>query len=216
VPKSGKGKGKKKAAATEPPREDFAPEVAIGVPPLAVPSMSLSADPGLPPASSEAFMPLSAQGAFGQPAVPVQQGQFAPFADPEVEHQLIAEPVPEPDIPDPRDVFWSNVNSAMHHGVHEVPSTGALPPAGTGARAGTGAPGPSGAEGELAASTQPAQSGAAKSVQPQAPLVDPAEFYPDGVTVPGPMSVQVARQFPPCSLGERLSPRRWCRLEVPV
>jgi DNA helicase-2/ATP-dependent DNA helicase PcrA len=204
VPKSGKGKGKKKAAATEPPKEDFAPVVEIGAPPPAVPIAAASADPGLPPASTETFMPFAAQQESVQPAASVPQGQFAPFADPEMENQPFASPVPEPvsepvpvpapvaaplpepDIPDPRDVFWSNINSAMHNGVQEVPSTGASPPSGYGAKA-------------RAASSDSFEPSQPKASQPEVNepgFVDPAEFYPDGVTVPGPMSAQVARQYP--------------------
>jgi DNA helicase-2/ATP-dependent DNA helicase PcrA len=235
VPKT-KGKGKKKAAAAEPPKEDFAPIVPIGAPPSAVPTSPALADPGLPPASSE---PFSAAPPSPLPGVP--QGQYAPFADPDVDdaaaqsydpaysqgaHSQPAYPppgydqpgavaasfdatayqpdqlmqqqltqqqltppqleqaappapvMPEPHVPDPRDVFWSNVNNSMLHGVKEISSSGiGMPTA---------------AAGQTSASLPGAPSGG--PIEPA--FQDPAEFYPDGVTVPGPMSAQVARQYP--------------------
>src|SRR5208283_1557830 len=72
------------------------------------------------------------------------------------------------------------VNSAMHHGVQEVPSTGAIPAGGYGAKAGASAP----------SGVSPAAESAIVD------SVNPGEFFPDGVTVPGPMSLQVARKFP--------------------
>jgi len=213
APKSGKGKGKKKAAASEPVKEDFAPAMDMSAPPSAVQVPNASADPGLPPFSEESFVPFEPSSAGAEPQ-PVQQSGFAPFADPGMEDtevqsavpspvgwptalptpaavpeaapvyvQPAAEVAPPPDIPDPRDVFWSNVNSAMLHGVKEVPA--AMPAA---AQAAPHA-------------VAPVQAPAPTATQRAAPqqsfdVNDPAEFYPDGVTVPGPMSAQVSRQYP--------------------
>jgi predicted nucleic acid-binding Zn ribbon protein len=88
--------------------------------------------------------------------------------------------VQQPAAPDPRDVFWNNINSAMHNGVQEVPSTGAAPPVGYGAAAQAGLPaGPA----NLANLANPY-------------LQNPADFEPDGIAVPGPMSMQLSKQFP--------------------
>ena len=114
----------------------------------------------------------------------VQQAQAAAYSAP---LPAPAAPPAPADVPDPRDVFWSNVNNSMLSGVQEVPSTGPLPTTGYGAKA-------------------RAESAAASAGPSPAPYVppavnmpgytDPAEFYPDGVTVPGPMSAQLSKQFP--------------------
>ncbi len=222
VPKT-KGKGKKKAAAAEPPKEDFAPDVPIGVPPPAVPTAPLSADPGLPPASAESFSAAPPASSIDPTAItaaaPVQQGQFAPFADPDMEEphwpQTQPQPQPqavaEPDAPDPRDVFWSNVNKSMLHGVKEIPAAAPQAPAPF------SAPGQGEAQVPSQVPLQGAAQGSFQGSSPgpfqdpgtmQAPLgnVSPAEFYPDGVTVPGPMSTQVARQYPGGVPPEPLAP----------
>ncbi|MBS2007449.1 MAG: UvrD-helicase domain-containing protein [Cyanobacteria bacterium SZAS TMP-1] len=190
------------AAAFEPPTApayDYAAQANAYMP---------TTQSDLAPVAQGQYAPF-ADPALEAPAAGEDDAVIQTFYDPTQDNPALAAPVaaasapapapaPAPEPPDPRDVFWSNVNNSMIGGVKEVSPGGTLPPSGYGAKAR-----------EAAQAAQQAPQPAPQPVHPAqhpphvpipgltSPLAqDPDEFYPDGVIVPGPMSSQLARQYP--------------------